>query len=397
MKETMSAVPAVVLGGGVNGLGVIRSLGRHGIPVTLINRNRQDIATRSRYMTTFIKAPDDPKELIDCLLDLAARCHERQALFYTSDIFLEIVSQYRDRLADHYRFIISDEKSVGIVLGKDAFDRFTAEQGLPAPRGVEVTAETSISELEDRLTYPLVVKPQLSFEWRVARFVDEFGSVKVIRCDTPDEMRDLLPRLRQHTSRLLVQEAILGEDDAHYSFYSYRSPRFGEIVCLCVNKERIWPIHNGVGSFARVVTNAEMCEIGTRLLNTLGWVGVASICFKVERRTGRPMIHEVNGRLPQLHGVFQAAGVDLPYLMYLDALDVPLPKMPDRPRSVTYRILSIDGPALLAYRRDGQLSRLQVLMKALRVDATAEFGRDDWKPALMALREAVPSFLRGLL
>jgi hypothetical protein len=101
--------------------------------------------------------------------------------------------------------------------------------------------------------------------------------------------------------------------------------------------------------------------------------------------------------MPQLHGVFQAAGIDLPYLMYLDALGLPLPKMPEHPRSVTYRILSMDGPALLAYRRAGELSRLQVLGKALRVDATAEFAGDDWKPALMALRIGVPSLLKGLL
>ena len=63
-----------------------------------------------------------------------------------------------------------------------------------------------------------------------------------------------------------------------------------------------------------------MEEIASEVLDRLGWIGLASVCFKVDSRTGLPVIHEVNGRLPQFHGIAQAAGIDLPFLMYLDGL-----------------------------------------------------------------------------
>lgn len=365
--------------------------------MTLIGQEAKDIANRSRYANAFRRAPEDPEDLLRTLLDLAARCPEPPVLIYTSDNHLKFVSAYRERLANHYRFIVSDADSVATVVGKDAFNRFTAEQGLPAPRGIAVSAQTRVSELESLLTFPVVVKPWLSFEWRTDAFVSRFGSVKAIRCETPEQLRQVLSRIRTLTPRLLVQDAILGPDDAHFSVVCYRSPRFGEVVRVCVNKQRIWPIHNGVGSYSRIVANAEMEEVAGGLLDVLGWVGVASICFKVDRRTGRPMIHEVNGRLPQIHGILQRAGVDLPYLMYRDALALPLPKVAEPSSSLGYRILSMDCSALSAYRRSGELSRLQVLKKAFHVDAIAELAVDDWKPALGAIRLGLPALLKGLM
>jgi D-aspartate ligase len=365
--------------------------------VTLIGQDVKDIASRSRYANAFRQVQEDPEELLRTLLDLAARSPEPPVLIYTSDKYLKFVSAYRERLANRYRYIVSDADSVATVVGKDAFNRFTADQGLPAPRGIAVSAQTRFSELGSLLTFPVIVKPWLSFEWRTDAFVSRFGSIKAIHCETPDQLRQVLSRIQKLTPRVLVQDAILGPDDGHFSVVCYRSPRFGEIVRVCVNKQRIWPIHNGVGSYSRIVANAEMEEIAGSLLDALGWVGVASICFKVDRRTGTPMIHEVNGRLPQIHGALQRAGVDLPYIMYRDALALSLPESVEASSSRGYRILSMDCSALSAYRRAGELSRLQVLKKAFRVDAIAEFAVDDWKPAFGAIRRGVPALLKGLM
>ena len=55
--------PAFVLGGGVNALEVVRSLGRHRIPVTLFSNDVSKLARRSRYVDCFHPAPGDPEEL----------------------------------------------------------------------------------------------------------------------------------------------------------------------------------------------------------------------------------------------------------------------------------------------------------------------------------------------
>ena len=273
--------PAFVLGGGVNALEVVRSLGRHRIPVALFSDDANDLARRSRYVTSFHRVADNDQEMLPSLFEAGERSADRQVLFFTSD--------------------------------------------------------------------------------------------------------------------LLLQEVIVGNDDDHFSVLIYRSPRFGEVFRLCVNKERVWPVRNGAGSFSRVFPDGRMEEISTELLERLGWVGMASVCFKVDSRTGQPMIHEVNGRLPQIHGIAQAAGIDLPFLLYVDAMGGDLGPVPTPSEAATYRIFSMDCAGLLAYRRAGDLTRREVVRHAMQIDAIAEFAGDDWRPSLAVIRQGLANLVRALL
>jgi D-aspartate ligase len=395
VAATPGKAPAFVLGGGVNALAVVRSLGRKGIPVTVFSSDPDDLVRKSRYVGSFQHVSPRPDELEQSLLALANRTRTRPVLLFTADKYLELVSGGRERLRQSFRFIVSDEKAVSTVLSKGEFNRFTAEAGVPAPRGVVVSSVgKSLEELE-ALRYPVVVKPLLSYEWRSRGFVGRFGTAKAMRFEAPGELARTLPMLLEFTSELVVQEVIIGPDDAHYSVFVYRSPRFGEIFRLCVNKQRVWPIRNGAGSYCTVAPDARMEEIGSELLGQLGWVGMASVCFKVDSRTGQPMIHEVNGRLPQLHGIAQAAGIDLPHLMYLDALEAELPPVPAPSNVATYRILSMDCAALRRYRREGQLSRLRLLKSLFQGDTIAEFAMDDIKPGLAALPGSLSNAVQG--
>ena len=48
-KTTFSDNPAIVIGGGVNALGVVRSLGRARVPVIVLDTDVRSPAMRSRY------------------------------------------------------------------------------------------------------------------------------------------------------------------------------------------------------------------------------------------------------------------------------------------------------------------------------------------------------------
>jgi D-aspartate ligase len=395
--KSPSLPPAVVLGGGINALAVVRSLGRKGIPVTVFSGDREDLVRRSRYVAAFRHASDDPEELARALLAIGSRAVDRPVLFFTADKYLGFVSAQRDRLRDSFRFIVSDETAVSTVLSKGQFNRFTEENGFPAPSGMIASARTNWLDRAGHLNYPVVAKPLLSFEWRTREFVERFGRVKAMRFEAPQELERMLPGLLEFTSEVLIQELIIGPDEAHYSVFVYRSPRFGELFRLCVNKARVWPIRNGAGSYARVSPNAQMEEIGADLLGRLRWVGMASVCFKVDSRTGQPMIHEVNGRLPQLHGIIQAAGVDLPYLMYLDTLEAGLPPIQAMSDSATYRIFSMDCAALRAYRRAKELGRIGVLTSALQADKIAEFAIDDIRPGISVVSRGLSNLVRAVV
>src|SRR5437016_3362768 len=70
----VGAVGAVVVGGDYQGLGIVRSLGRRGIPVCVID-DEHSIARFSRYTTHFVAAPSLRDELrtVEVVLDTARR------------------------------------------------------------------------------------------------------------------------------------------------------------------------------------------------------------------------------------------------------------------------------------------------------------------------------------
>src|SRR5580704_9437340 len=62
---------AVVIGGDYQGLGIVRSLGRHGVPVCVLDDERS-IARFSRHTTINVRVPDlrDEDAAVKALLEL---------------------------------------------------------------------------------------------------------------------------------------------------------------------------------------------------------------------------------------------------------------------------------------------------------------------------------------
>src|SRR3989442_13365965 len=98
-------VGAVVLGGDFHGLGIVRSLGRHGIPVCLID-DEYSIGRFSRYTTHAVTAPTlrNPEETVDFLLETVRRLDLKGwVLFPTRAEMVDDVAPYPGQLTDRYR------------------------------------------------------------------------------------------------------------------------------------------------------------------------------------------------------------------------------------------------------------------------------------------------------
>ena len=67
-------IGAVVVGGDFNGLGIVRSLGRHGVPLCIID-DEHSISRFSRYTTHAVRVPDlrDERRTVDTVLDIGQR------------------------------------------------------------------------------------------------------------------------------------------------------------------------------------------------------------------------------------------------------------------------------------------------------------------------------------
>ena len=99
----MSGPVAVVLGLRENGLGVVRALGRQGVPTIAVDDTVDRFYTKTRYARRVACEDFYGTGLIDRLCELGKNLGEGSVLIPTNDQTVAFVSRYRHRLEAAYR------------------------------------------------------------------------------------------------------------------------------------------------------------------------------------------------------------------------------------------------------------------------------------------------------
>ena len=97
-----SVIGAVVIGGDYQGLGIVRSLGRQGVPVCVVD-DELSISRYSRYTTKFAKVANlrDESVVVDCLLGLGRRLGlEGWVLYPTREELVAAIARHRTELGE---------------------------------------------------------------------------------------------------------------------------------------------------------------------------------------------------------------------------------------------------------------------------------------------------------
>src|SRR5437660_11782493 len=81
--HSIEGVGAVVVGGCFQGLGIVRSLGRHGVPVCVID-DESSISRFSRYTAHAVRVADlrDERQTVDTVLDLGRQLDLKGWILY---------------------------------------------------------------------------------------------------------------------------------------------------------------------------------------------------------------------------------------------------------------------------------------------------------------------------
>ena len=375
--------PVFLLGGGLNGLAVARSLGRYSVPVYLFGAKPDDIACRSRYVTTVDYSDSiDHSRLIEQLGKTAQTFRQKPALFYISDKFLEMCSDHRNELDEYFCVNLPSAASVHTVINKGEFGHFCVKQNLPAPNSWAPESQADIEQCSNQARFPVVIKPRFSHGTAQKEFKDNGTFAKMVLVSEPDELKQYYSAFIDIGIRLIVQEYIDGPDNEHYSYCSYRTSSSKELVGFGFRKLRIHPIHGGVGTFAEVYNEPDLVGPAREVLDKLQFKGVSSVCFKRDIRTGQLMLHEVNGRFPMGHSAGLLCGVDVPYVAYLDitGASVSTNLLQRTAGQGKWILLGTDMNSFRAYRAANEISVWQWLKSLLQVRRCAEFASDDLRP-----------------
>jgi predicted ATP-grasp superfamily ATP-dependent carboligase len=309
-------VPAFVVGGGLNALGVVRSLAKAAIPVTLVECSRRRPAVWSRYCS-FARVPGlHGAALIDGLKALARPGEPRPVLILNGDREVDAVSEARSEIEPFYRISLPEAPMVRALADKTLFQAFAERTGLPVPRAAVVNSAADLEAL-GRLTPPLVLKP--ASKALVVRGVVE----RIVVARTADEARRAAQRMLAAGASLIAQEWIDGDDsDIYFSLFA------------CDEKSRPLALFFGrklvceppdVGSTALCVEAApdgpELESLTRRFLEVTGYRGLGGLEFKRDRRSGRYVIVEPTvGRTDWQTEIACLCGVNLPLAAYRSEL-----------------------------------------------------------------------------
>src|SRR5713226_4907254 len=113
-RRPNEAPGAVVVGGDYQGLGIVRSLGRRGLPICVLD-DEWSISRFSRYATFGVGVPDlrDEEAAVKMLLEVGYRLDLRGwVLFPTRDELVAALSHHRSELAEMFRVPTPDWNTV---------------------------------------------------------------------------------------------------------------------------------------------------------------------------------------------------------------------------------------------------------------------------------------------
>ncbi|ACL61605.1 ATP-grasp enzyme-like protein [Methylobacterium nodulans] len=324
----MSTPEAIVLGGGINGLGAVRSLAQAGLHSIVVVKAGRDVAAVSRYSRRYTVSTFEGAAFVNELLNLRQELSGPGILICADDVALLTVSRFRDRLAPAFRFKLPQQQALCDLTLKEPFFRLAQDNGFPVPATMLLRNRGDLGSLHD-LRPPLCVKPN-----RRSKAYD--GSFqKAYRVESHASALSLCERVLDAVGEVIVQEWIEGSNDAIYFSLCY----MGEApVAFTGQKGRSFPPQVGLTASCWAASFAadELEDLTIRFFRSVGvTTGFASMEYKRDRRDGRfLMVEPTVGRVDGQVEISALSGINLCHVAYCDMAGLPGPQLKPDPAHV---------------------------------------------------------------
>lgn len=309
------AAPAVVVGADINGLGVVRSLARKGVPTWLVDCDLGHPTMRTRHAAKVAAPALGGAAVIDALLRLRRHFAANPVLFLTREETVAAVAEQIDRIAPHYRISMPEARLMRQLMDKVEFQALAQQHGFPIPRAVLFSGPGDLATA-DAPSYPCVLKPAV----KTARYAAGFQ--KAYKLGDRGELERLVREI-DGAAAMIAQEWIEGGDERLFFCLQYRGRAGGRTVGFTGRKLRSWPpATGGTASCAPAPeAAAELSRLTEDFFAAVGFFGIGSMEFKQDAKSGRYlMIEPTVGRTDFQEEIATLNGVNIPYAAYCGEL-----------------------------------------------------------------------------
>jgi len=374
------AAGALVVGGDYQGLGIVRSLGRRGVPVCVVDDERS-IAPFSRFATHAVRVDSlrDQRCPVDAVLQVADRLGlEGWVLYPTREETVAAFSHHRPQLLTRFRVPTPDWASVQWAWDKRKTYALAGRLGIPVPRTWYPQRLDDLRSVD--AAPPLVVKPAIKEHFLYAT------KVKAWRVNTRAELAARFQQAAALTSpgEVMVQELVPGDGEQQFAYCAFFKEG-GAVGSMVARRRRQHPPEFGRASTFAETTELPLLEtLSQRFLEAIDYYGLVELEYKLDPRDGHYKLLDVNARTWGYHTLGQRAGVDFPYLLFADQLGERI----ERSRAmagVRWIRLTTDLPTGLRELLRGRLGWRAYWRSVLGSDIESVFSLDDPLPGLAEL------------
>jgi len=368
---------AVIIGGDFHGLGIVRSLGRHGVPLCIVD-DEYSIGRFSKYATFTVESPNlrNEKETVDFLIDLGKRKNlQGWVLFPTRDEHVAAFARHRDALSEIFRVPTPPWEITKWAWNKWNTYSMAQKLDIPIP---QTWCPRSIEDIDAiDAEFPLAIKPSVKEDFFYAT------KAKAWRCETRDQLKEMFLKASGHvgTNEVLVQEIVPGDGTTQFSACVFMKD--GNV--LGSMEAQRWRQHPPeFGRAATFVASLDLPiakEMTLKFLRAINYYGLAEVEYKLDHRDGKYKLLDVNARTWGFHALGRPAGVDFAYLLYADQVGIPVEETRGRSGVGWIRMVT-DVPTSLGGIFAGRLGVGEYVKSLKDFSVESVFSAEDPLPSL---------------
>lgn len=291
----------VVLGGDIGAYSLARAFHEaYGVRSVVVSGQSTGLVRHSRILTHVAEPRIDEPDAIVARLRAIADQHPDADLVAvaSADWLVRALVEQRDRLEDRYTIPYVGAELLHRLTDKEEFGALCAELGIAHPTTVVHDVAAGAEPDTSGLTFPVIAKAASTAAYHDVEFA---GKKKVFLVDSRAELVELLGRVRDagYTGAFVIQDYIPGDDSGMRILTCYSDAngkvRFSSFGHVLLEEHAPGALGNPAGIITG--TQHEVVEQARRMLEHVGWTGVANFDLKYDPRDGRYVFFELNPRL----------------------------------------------------------------------------------------------------
>jgi predicted ATP-grasp superfamily ATP-dependent carboligase len=387
------STPAVVYGCfRQGGIGIVRSLGRIGVPVYTVDLDRFEAAFFSRYCRGSFRwdvngASAD--ESVRFLHQVGEKIGRRALLIPTSDAGAMFLAAEAPRLDGRFLFPEQNANLTRSLCSKREMHDLAKRLNIPTPHTFYPTSREDMRAYLESARFPILVKP----------VSNERNAGKSWRMFLAHSRGELLERYDSINDGgqpgLVLQEYIPGPDCATWTFNGYFDRDSNCLAAFTGRKLRNFPSYFGRASLAVCQRNDEVERMAVHFMKCIGYKGPLDIGFRYDSRDGCYKVNDINPRVGSMFRLFVGEnGADIVRAMYCDLTGQPF-SYSSAKEGRKWITEDVDWISAVRYWRDGNLSLKEWYRSLQGIRETAFLARDDYLPFAAACIQDVSKILKA--